>query len=147
MIRRSFQDGVRIQYKTSPHQLQLHVNINRLQVTQTDLQSNSHPVYPQNNINFRRPSSLTFNTILTKRLIRLWTRSSISTCVFIKHLSEIKITENGMRKLQARNRILLKLMSNQLVEISITLFVFDWCNHISCVRPDQLWVNGKYNGL
>lgn len=32
-IRRSFQDGVWIQYKTSPHQLQVHAKINRLQVT------------------------------------------------------------------------------------------------------------------
>uniref|UniRef100_K1QCU7 Vacuolar protein sorting-associated protein 13C n=1 Tax=Magallana gigas TaxID=29159 RepID=K1QCU7_MAGGI len=31
-IRRSFQDGVWIQYKTSPHQLQVHAKINRLQL-------------------------------------------------------------------------------------------------------------------
>jgi len=32
MIRRSFQDGVWIQYKTSPHQVQFHAKINRIQV-------------------------------------------------------------------------------------------------------------------
>ncbi|KAJ8307904.1 hypothetical protein KUTeg_014551 [Tegillarca granosa] len=31
-IRRSFQDGIWIQYKTSPHQVQLHAKINRLQI-------------------------------------------------------------------------------------------------------------------
>ncbi|KAJ8307900.1 hypothetical protein KUTeg_014547 [Tegillarca granosa] len=34
-IRRSFQDGIWIQYKTSPHQVQLHAKINRLQVSIT----------------------------------------------------------------------------------------------------------------
>ncbi|XP_036365427.1 vacuolar protein sorting-associated protein 13A [Octopus sinensis] len=32
IIRRSFQDGIWLQYKTSPHQLQLHAKINRLQL-------------------------------------------------------------------------------------------------------------------
>lgn len=32
MIRRSFQDGIWLQYKTSPHQVQLHAKINRLQL-------------------------------------------------------------------------------------------------------------------
>ncbi|KAL4216396.1 Vacuolar protein [Mactra antiquata] len=32
MIRRSFQDGVWIQYKTSPHQVQFHAKINRVQL-------------------------------------------------------------------------------------------------------------------
>ena len=32
MIRRSFQEGLWIQYKTSPHQVQLHAKINQLQV-------------------------------------------------------------------------------------------------------------------
>ncbi|XP_078330281.1 intermembrane lipid transfer protein VPS13A-like isoform X6 [Crassostrea virginica] len=42
VIRRSFQDGVWIQYKTSPHQLQLHAKINRLQL---DNQTNIY-VFP-----------------------------------------------------------------------------------------------------
>ena len=33
-IRRSFENGIWVQYKTSPHQLQLHAKINRLQVGQ-----------------------------------------------------------------------------------------------------------------
>ncbi|XP_056003796.1 intermembrane lipid transfer protein VPS13A-like isoform X2 [Ostrea edulis] len=41
-IRRSFQDGVWIQYKTSPHQLQVHAKINRLQL---DNQTNGY-VFP-----------------------------------------------------------------------------------------------------
>lgn len=32
VLRRSFQDGIWVQYKTSPHQLQLHAKINRLQL-------------------------------------------------------------------------------------------------------------------
>ena len=32
-IRRSFQDGIWLQYKTSPHQIQLHAKIQRLQVS------------------------------------------------------------------------------------------------------------------
>jgi len=32
IIRRSFQEGVWLQYKTSPHQVQVHAKINRLQV-------------------------------------------------------------------------------------------------------------------
>lgn len=33
MIRRSFQDGIWVQYKTSPHQVQFHAKINRVQVS------------------------------------------------------------------------------------------------------------------
>ena len=32
MIRRSFQDGLWVQYKTSPHQVQFHAKVNRVQV-------------------------------------------------------------------------------------------------------------------
>ena len=33
MIRRSFEDGIWVQYKTSPHQVQFHAKINRVQVS------------------------------------------------------------------------------------------------------------------
>ena len=58
-------------------------------------------------------------------------------------LSEIKIKENGKRKLTAGSKLPLTLMSFPVLQKYIKLSEVDHYIHISCVTPDRVWI--RYN--
>lgn len=62
-----------------------------------------------------------------------------------KLLSEIHITHRGKR--QAGNELLLTLIPSSRLQKSLEVLDVDRCDHISCVKPDRVWVSNGNNLL
>ncbi|XP_052694537.1 uncharacterized protein LOC128172868 [Crassostrea angulata] len=60
-------------------------------------------------------------------------------------LSAIQITERGNRRVG--NQCLLKLTSGAELHQSLTVTGVVWCDHISCVTSDRVWVSDHRNNL
>ena len=61
----------------------------------------------------------------------------------IKLLSNVQTTESIKRKLNKGNK--LTLMSSPMLQKFITLTGIDFCDHISCLTPDRVWVSDENN--
>ncbi|XP_065922626.1 uncharacterized protein [Magallana gigas] len=63
----------------------------------------------------------------------------------MESLSAIQITERGNRRVG--NQCLLKLTSGAELHQSLTVTGVVWCDHISCVTSDRVWVSDHRNNL
>lgn len=66
----------------------------------------------------------------------------INVEALVELLSEIKIVERGQRKLQD-GKLLLSLMPTPVLQKSHTVSNLEGCLHLSCMTPDQVWVNDR----
>ena len=69
----------------------------------------------------------------------------INTGDIIKLLSEIKISESGKQR-QAEIELLPTLMSSPVLLKTLTV-LHTYCDHISCVRSDRVWVSDSWNSI
>lgn len=61
----------------------------------------------------------------------------------IKLRSNLRTTEGRKRKLNKGNK--LTLMSSPMLQKSLTLTGIVYCDHISCLTPDRVWVSDENN--
>ena len=61
----------------------------------------------------------------------------------IKLRSNLRTTEGRKRKLNKGNK--LTLMSSPMLQKSLTLTDIVYCDHISCLTPDRVWVSDENN--
>ncbi|XP_065937236.1 uncharacterized protein [Magallana gigas] len=82
---------------------------------------------------------------LTLHTSQLSMTESLNKEDVMESLSAIQITERGNRRVG--NQCLLKLTSGAELHQSLTVPGVDYCNHISCVTSDRVWVSDHLYNL
>nr|XP_034319942.1 uncharacterized protein LOC117687479 [Crassostrea gigas]XP_034319943.1 uncharacterized protein LOC117687479 [Crassostrea gigas]XP_034319944.1 uncharacterized protein LOC117687479 [Crassostrea gigas] len=80
---------------------------------------------------------------LTLHTSQLFMTEALNKEDVMESLSAIQITKRGNRRVE--NQCLLKLASGAEFHHFLTLTGVDYCEHISCVTSDRVWVSDKNN--